>query len=118
MIKDKQILLGKRKGSNKWCIPCGYVEYDEDVREAVKREVYEETGLHIQPKEVYEVHSNFHNPKQHTVGIWFLAEVISGKLAASDDLTEVNYYDYDQLPELAFDTDRFVLQKLKKEGLL
>lgn len=28
-----------------WCCPCGYVDYNETILQAVKRELYEETGL-------------------------------------------------------------------------
>ncbi|OLO26512.1 ADP-ribose pyrophosphatase [Alkalihalophilus pseudofirmus] len=120
LIKNKKILLGKRNISykNKWCVPCGYVEYDEDVREATKREFLEETGLQIKLNRVYDVHSNFHNPIQHTVGIWFLAEITGGQLKANDDLSEVDYFSYDRLPELAFTTDRFVLDRLATEKLI
>ena len=50
--KDGRILLGKRSGSYKglWCIPCGYVEYDEDVFDAAAREFKEETGLDVKIK--------------------------------------------------------------------
>lgn len=118
VIKDKQVLMGKRAGSynSKWCIPCGYVEYDEDVYDAIKREFLEETGLSISIQCVYHVLSNFHNPNQHTVGIWFLAEVTSGRLKADDDLDEVRYFNYGNMPELAFPTDRTVIDKLYKEG--
>lgn len=120
VIQNQKILLGKRKTSFKdqWCIPCGFVEYDEEVREAATREFLEETGIEIQVGEVYEVHSNFHNPKQHTVGIWFLADALNGELSAGDDLSEVNYFSYENLPELAFDTDKLVLSRLYNEGLL
>ncbi|WP_216829592.1 nucleotide triphosphate diphosphatase NUDT15 [Alkalihalobacterium elongatum] len=120
VIKDKKVLLGKRNISfkDKWCIPCGYVEYDEDVRFAAQREFFEETGLHVGIKQVYEVHSNFHNPAQHTVGIWFLAEVIAGELKANDDLSEVDYFAFEDIPELAFETDGLVINKLKAENFL
>lgn len=31
----------------KWCIPSGYFDWDEDGVEAITREIYEETGLYL-----------------------------------------------------------------------
>ncbi|SHJ08336.1 ADP-ribose pyrophosphatase YjhB, NUDIX family [Geosporobacter subterraneus DSM 17957] len=120
VIKDQKLLLGKRQGSyaGQWCIPCGYVEWDEDVYDAVIREFYEETGLTISISKVYTVLSNFHNPAQHTVGIWFMAEVMDGEEKAGDDLEEVGYFTFEDMPELAFPTDRIVIEKLKSEELI
>lgn len=120
IIRDKKVLLGKRKGSygGQWCIPCGYVEWDEDVYEAAQREFFEETGLKIEITGVYTVLSNFHNPEQQSVGIWFLANEIEGELAAGDDIEEVGFFSSDDLPILAFPTDKMVLKKLKDEQLL
>jgi len=45
----------------KWVMPCGYVDWDEDIPDACKREVYEETGLNID--ELISMHDNhfYHN---------------------------------------------------------
>ena len=110
------ILLGLRAGSyrDQWCIPCGYVEWDEDVREAAEREFLEETGLQVRAGRVIAVHSNVHNPAQHTVGIWFSGRVRGGRLAPGDDLRDAAYFPLDALPEpLAFPTDRLVLEQLR-----
>lgn len=114
----RRILLGRRKGSYRglWCIPCGYVEYDEDVKEAAVRELKEETGLDIALKGVFAVHSNFHNPEAHTVGIWFRAAVTGGKLKAGGDLDEVGYFKLSSPPPLAFPTDATVIEDLLREG--
>jgi 8-oxo-dGTP diphosphatase len=42
----------------RWTLPGGGIEHGEDPREAVVREVYEETGLHIAPGPVADVHSS------------------------------------------------------------
>lgn len=120
LIRDNKILLGKRKGSYKglWCIPCGYVEWDEDVYDAARREFAEETGLKINITAVYKVLSNFHNPEQHSVGIWFLAKEEEGKIAAGDDIEEARFFSYSELPILAFPTDKVVLDELKDDQLL
>ena len=114
--RGEEVLLGRRAGSyrGQWCIPCGYVEWEEDVRAAAVREFEEETGLRVPLGPVLAVHSNFHNPAQHTVGVWFTGEVIAGEPAASDDLVEVRYFPLDALPApLAFPTDRLVLEQLR-----
>ena len=46
IVRDDQggVLLGRRTSgyAGKWCIPCGYVEWDEDVRDAARREFAED----------------------------------------------------------------------------
>ena len=32
-----------------WCLPCGYLDYNETVKEAAVREVFEETGVKLNP---------------------------------------------------------------------
>jgi ADP-ribose pyrophosphatase YjhB (NUDIX family) len=116
--EGRRVLLGRRRGSygGAWCIPCGYVEWEEDVRAAAVREFREETGLEVAVDRPYEVHSNFHNPAQHTVGVWFLGHVVGGAPEAADDLEALAYFDLDALPEdLCFPTDRLVLARLKEE---
>ena len=101
-----------------WCIPCGYVEYDEDVYEAAMREFKEETNLDVIIKGVYTVLSNFHNPETHTVGIWFMADIVGGTLQARADLDEVGYFDLTRPPVLAFPTDRLVIERLRHQGTI
>jgi ADP-ribose pyrophosphatase YjhB (NUDIX family) len=119
LLDDGRILLGRRSRGvyqGHWCIPCGYVEWGEDVREAARREFLEETGLEVEIGPVYTVHSNFHNPESLTVGIWFRGVARGGALRADDDLDAVQYFPLDDLPEpLAFPTDLLVLEQLRRE---
>mgnify|MGYP000894736607 CR=1 FL=1 len=111
--QEQKILLVKRANNvsypGLWCIPCGYLEYDEEVRKGMEREVEEETGLIVKAKEVFAVHSNFHDAKQQTVGIWFMTEVMGGELLAADDAAAVGWFALDHIPDLAFPTDELVL---------
>jgi len=111
-----RILLGRRKSSyaGLWCIPCGYVEYDEDVYDAVVREFKEETNLDIRVTGILAVHSNFHNPEAHSVGIWFKAEITGGELRAQSDLDRVGFFDLKDPPPLAFPTDETVISNFTR----
>lgn len=118
VVRDSEgrILMGRRargEYAGLWCIPCGYVEWGEDVRRAAERELLEETGLTAHAGAVVAVHSNFHNPRLLTVGIWFAAEGVTGKAAPADgELSELESFAPAQPPALAFPTDGLVLATL------
>lgn len=124
VIEDGAVLLTKRGGSERaglWDLPGGFVEYDEDIRDALvreMREMREETGLTIEVGRVFEVHSNFFDDTgRHSVGVWFLARRVSGTLAAADDVADARFFPLDSLPraeEIAFETDRLVLDALRR----
>ncbi len=122
VIEDGAVLLTKRGGSERaglWDLPGGFVEYDEDIRDALVREMREETGLTVAVGRVFEVHSNFFDDTgRHSVGVWFLARRMSGTLGAADDVIDARFFPLEALPpdeEIAFETDRLVLARLRNQ---
>jgi len=97
--------------SNTWCFPCGYLDWDETVQEAAIREVYEETGLIANIKDLKFVGIDSDPSKfSQNVSIRFLLE--NGKDLVKDpnhkiDLGEVSdsgwFSIQKPLPDMAFD---------------
>ena len=117
-VQNRLLLVKRGKGisyEDKWCIPCGHVEWGEDVREAGHREFLEETGLEVSIGPVFDVHSNFHDPSHLTVGIWFWGNCTGGKMIPGSDAQDVRFFSLDKIPEeIAFPTDLLVIEKLKR----
>lgn len=70
----KYILITKRSkimedSPGKWCMPCGYLDWDETLTEAVEREIFEETGFEcfLEGREIIDIDLNFHISSQSTV---------------------------------------------------
>ena len=55
------VLIGKRSkimdSPGLWCLPSGYIDYDENGFDALRRAVYEETSLDIQKYKKYLVYA-------------------------------------------------------------
>jgi ADP-ribose pyrophosphatase YjhB (NUDIX family) len=117
---DGRLLLVRRgpeaTRAGLWCIPCGYVDYGEEVRQAAARELLEETGLHAAVGGVLQVASNSHDPAKLSVGIWFEGVLTGGELRAGDDAVEVGWFGLAALPELAFETDVALITRLRSTG--
>jgi ADP-ribose pyrophosphatase YjhB (NUDIX family) len=120
--REDQVLLGRRSGKfgkGKWCLPQGYVEFDDDFLTAARREVKEETGLDVEIRSILSVVSNFLSPRLHTLAIILLARVVGGEFCAADDLERLEWFPFSgPLPELAFEADAHIIERYYETSLV
>ncbi|MGZ5418097.1 MAG: NUDIX hydrolase [Nocardioides sp.] len=102
LFRDNQVLLTRMSERTRipgrWTLPGGGIDHGEDPREALVREVYEETGLRISPGVVADVHSShFTGPRSdglvedyHGIHLIFLATVLPGSEEVEPHVTEVD----------------------------
>ncbi len=122
VIRDAggRVLLVQRApgqfGAGKWCFPCGFVEWGEDVREAAAREAREEAGVDVVIGDSVQVASNFHDSEKPTVGIWFAATLADpgARPVAGDDAVAVGWFDPAAPPPLAFPTDADLVGRIAR----
>lgn len=94
IVRNGRVLLirrGKEPYLECWSLPGGGVEPGETLRDAVKREVCEETGLDVVVGRVAG-YREYMEPEHHVV-IAFLAEVVGGEVCAGDDALECEFVD-------------------------
>ena len=98
IIKDNKILLAKRteeeygyKGT--WSIPGGGPEIDENIEQALQREIKEELGCDIKWYKYFRSY-NF-KLEDITVRSFYFYGEIDGDIKLNDELSEFRWFDLD-----------------------
>lgn len=96
----RKILIGKRIEDPDvkeltWAFPGGRPEYFEDLEEAVKREVREETNLDVES--LGSVFAKVYPEKKDLLAIYFMCESKGGIEKAGDDFTELKWVSPEEL---------------------
>ncbi len=100
--KDGKILLVKRKFEpykGDWCLPAGFMEYDESPEQCAIRETKEELNVDVKLEGLYGVYSGKDDPRTHAVLVMYWAKVIGGKLKPGDDAEEMEFFAKDKVPD-------------------
>jgi 8-oxo-dGTP diphosphatase len=119
IINNKsEIVIIKRKfppNPNEWALPSGYIEINQDPETTAIEEMKEETGLDGTVEESLGYYTDFSPIYEKVISFGFLMKVTGGKLQAGDDAAEARYVKLDNLPDIAFPSHRFFIEKVKEK---
>lgn len=105
---ENNILLIKRLHepfANTWALPGGFVNIDEELEDACKRELFEETGIKVGEMRQFKAYGGINrDPRHRTISVVFYAfieqEIVP---TAGDDAAKAKWFNLSELPALAFD---------------
>jgi 8-oxo-dGTP diphosphatase len=93
-----------------WAIPGGFINMDESLADAARRELEEETGVRdVYLEQLYTFGDVGRDPRTRVISVAYIALVRADaqKIRASDESTDVRWFPVSTLPEqLAFDHDQ------------
>jgi len=99
ILRRDRILMaqrGKEPLKGWWSLPGGALELGEELQDAIRREVFEETGFEVEPVKLFEVferimRDNSGAPEYHYVLIDYVCRVTGGKLFPGGDVCAVEW---------------------------
>jgi 8-oxo-dGTP diphosphatase len=112
VIKDNNLLMVKRSDNlvqgGKWALIGGFAERNETTREALSREVFEETGYKIKTSNLFTIIDipNRKNEDRQNIAFVYICEVGEKEGLADSESTKQEWFDLGNLPkeeEIAFD---------------
>ncbi len=78
-----------------WGIPGGDIKFGEQPADAIRRELWEETGLSVQATRLLLIESSKEIRK---VGLTYLCAGVSGIFIPNDEVSMIQYFDISALP--------------------
>lgn len=125
IIKDSKILLVKRSEKitegEKWGLVGGFMDRDENLEEALKREVFEEVGFKLKTINLFTVIDTPHRKGSdwQNINFIFVCQVGEKTGKADWESTAQDWFDLDNLPkeeEIAFDHYQIINLYLKHKN--
>ncbi len=123
--QELHVLLVQRRRwpfDGHWAIPGGFINMDESLEDAARRELEEETGVHdVYLEQLYTFGDVGRDPRTRVISVAYIALVRADvqKIKVSDESTDVRWWPVGALPaQLAFDHDQvlaFAVSRLRSK---
>lgn len=116
ILQDDKVLLiqrGRAPFKGHWSIPGGKIEFGEDIKTALKRELREETGVEVEILGLIDVFEALpeKDGDQHFVMVDYACRYVSGELIPGDDAMDAIFVTIPEaLSRLAWDKTRLAIQ--------
>jgi len=111
---DRILLFKHTYRKFEWGIPAGGLEYGEQPDIAIVREFFEETGMQVEVQKLLMAESS---KDDHNISLIYLCKIVSGSFKASLEISEMKYFDVNDLPQMLFaekNLIRIVADKVKE----
>ena len=119
--RELHVLLVKRKRwpfEGRWAIPGGFINMDESLEQAARRELEEETGVRdIYLEQLYTFGEPKRDPRTRVISVAYIALVSADTqtLRVSEESIDVRWFPVRRLPgALAFDHDAILAAGLER----
>jgi ADP-ribose pyrophosphatase YjhB (NUDIX family) len=122
IVSGHRALLVRRNTEplrGEWSVPGGMLELGETLRDGVRREVLEETGLTVEPGEVLDVFDSIFTDasgrtQYHYVLIDYLCRPLSGDARPGSDVSDVRWVGPEALAAMGL---RESIEQVVRKGL-
>lgn len=115
--REGEFLILRRNAEPKlgeWDLPGGFVEMGESPKDAVVREVREETALAVTPAELIGAYTSEYMPARHTIDIAYLCRIDGGRFELDEEeKSDAAWFSLTDMPKLAFAGERQALADLR-----
>jgi len=118
LTEGDRLLLIKRGAwpeKGKWALPAGFVDLGEAPEDAAIREMKEETGLEVSIQGLLDLSFD---ATSKAIVLLYRARLRGGLLAADDDALDARWFTPSELPELAFESTRRMVEAWIKGELV
>ena len=108
-----RVLLIRRRDNQHWEPPGGVLELTETIRDGLRREIHEETGLDIEPDALTGVYKNM---PRGIIALVFRCKITGGHLAANDEVTGFHWADQADIRQFTSEAYAIRLLDALREG--